>query len=246
MILRHATVKAVAFLLAAPAPGIGAPGEKILVRTPADPTGYSDQARSHLAGGDYSRAIAVCRAGLKADSTSTELLNLLATALAEEGRYALAIEALEKVARLAPGSVLTYLNLGGIHTKLGQYDAAEKNLSRASALAPSQPEIRRRLAEVYLGTDRYDQAAEQIEHALRLFPDDATLFYFLGRSLEGDGRERAALDAFESASRLDISFSEAFYRTALLARKLEQEEVSQKAMKRYRHLGQVGAGSPRW
>ena len=244
MILRHATVRAAAFLLAASAPGFEARGETPLFRTPTDPTGYADQARSHLASGDFSRAAAVCRAGLEADSTSTELLNLLATAYAEEGRYAPAIEALEKVARLAPGSVLTYLNLGGIHTKLGQYEAAERNLSRAAALAPSQPEIRRRLAEVYLGTDRYDEAARQIEHALRMFPDDATLYYFLGRSLEGDGKHGAALDAFERASRLDIGFSEAFYRTALLARKLEREELSEKAMKRYRHLGQIGAGSP--
>lgn len=246
MILRHATVKAAAFLLATSIPGFGEPGDRSRFRTPADPTtaGYADQARSHLANGDFSRTIAVCRAGLKTDSTSTELLNLLATAYAEEGRYAPAIEALEKVARLSPGSVLTYLNLGGIHTKLGQYEAAERNLSRASALAPSQPEIRRRLAEVYLGTDRYGEATEQIEHALRMFPDDATLYYFLGRSLEGDGRDRAALDAFERASRLDIGFSEALYRTALLARKLEREELSKKAMNQYRHLGQIGAGSP--
>ena len=238
--LNHVATAAV-LLWAGSGAGFADPGETPPIRSSKE---YAEQARSHLTNGDFSRAIDVCRTGLEADSTSKVLLNLLAAAYAGEGRYAPAIQALERVVQLAPGSVLTYLNLGGIHTKLGQYDAAERYLSRASVLAPSQPEIRRRLAEVYLGTNRYREAAEQIEHALRLFPDDATLYYFLGRSLEGGGRDRAALEAFENASRLDIGFTEAVYRTALLARKLGEEELSRSAMVRYRHLGQVGAGSP--
>ena len=208
--LNHVAMAAV-LLWAGSGAGFADPGETPPIRSSRE---YAEQARSHLTNGDFSRAIDVCRTGLEADSTSKILLNLLATAYAEEGRYAPAIQALERVVQLAPGSVLTYLNLGGIHTKLGQYDAAERHLARASVLAPSQPEIRRRLAEVYLGTNRYGEAAEQIEHALRLFPHDATLYYFLGRSLEGGGRDRAALEAFENASRLDIGFTEAIYRTA--------------------------------
>ena len=166
--LNHVAVAAV-LLWAGSGSGFADPGETSPIR-PSSSKEYAEQARSHLTNGDFSRAIDVCRTGLEADSTSKVLLNLLAAAYAGEGRYAPAIQALERVVQLAPGSVLTYLNLGGIHTKLGQYDAAERYLSRASVLAPSQPEIRRRLAEVYLGTNRYGEAAEQIEHALRLFP----------------------------------------------------------------------------
>lgn len=201
-------------------------------------------ARAHLQEGQFTQTIDVCQAGLAVDSTSAELLNLLATAYAEDGRYALAIEALERIVDLGSSSVLTYVNLGGINTKLGNYPEAEKYLLHAAALAPAHPEMRRRLAEVYLATNRYTEAAGQLEHALRLFPRDATLYYYLGRALEGAGDERAALEAYQEAMELDIGFTRLCYRAAAVARKLKEASIAQEAMRRYQHLQQIGGGDP--
>jgi tetratricopeptide (TPR) repeat protein len=202
------------------------------------------QARAHLQLGQYAEAIAVCQAELEADSTLAEFLNLMATAYAEDGRYAPAIEALERIVELGSGSVLTYVNLGGINTKLGNFDAAEKHLLHAAALAPSHPEMRRRLAEVYLATNRFGEATQQLEHALQLYPEDATLYYYLGRSLEGAGEETKALDAYEEAMALDIGFAPVCYRAASIARRIGEPDKAAVAMACYQHLQQVGGGDP--
>ena len=97
----------------------------------------AELARGHLQLGHYAEAIVVCQSGLEDDPTSAEFLNLMAIAYAEDGRYAPAIEALERIVKLGSSSVLTYVNLGGINTKLGNFDEAEKHLLHAAALAPS-------------------------------------------------------------------------------------------------------------
>lgn len=204
---------------------------------------HINQARALLDRGLYMKAVELCEAGLALDSTSVELHNLKATAYTAEGRYALAIESLNQITRLQPDAALAYLNLGGIHTKLGQYAEAEKFLLQAHVLAPEESEIHRRLGEVFLGTDRFVLAAEEFEHALELF-EDATFYYFLGRAREGTGENEAALAAFERAIELDIGFSEACYRAALFARKLRKTDLARSAMSRYQHLQRIGGGDP--
>ena len=104
-----------------------------------------DKAQKLLAEGMFRKAVTVCQDGLVADSTSVLLLNTMATAYASEGRYALAIEALDQIRILEPTRALTYLNLWGIFTKLGQYEQAEPPPQQALQIAPNQPEIHRRL-----------------------------------------------------------------------------------------------------
>ena len=202
------------------------------------------QVRELLKGNHFTPAIEICEKGLALDSTSVELLNLAATAYAGAGRYALAIEALERIVHLEPDFSLAYVNLGGVYTKLGDYAQAEKYLLRSLEISPDQSCVHRRLSEVYLGTDRFADAAAQIEKALEIFPEDATHYYYLGRALEGGGFQEEALAAFEKASQFDIGFSEAYYRTALLARKLRKKELATDAMKRYQHLQPIGDGDP--
>lgn len=204
----------------------------------------AELARGHLQLGQYAEAIAVCQSALEDDPGSAEFLNLMAIAYAEDGRYALAIESLERIVELGSSSVLTYVNLGGINTKLGRFDAAEKHLLHAVALAPSHPETRRRLAEVYLATNRFDEATQQLERALRLFPEDATLHYYLGRSFEGAGKDARALDTYEEAMALDIGFARLCYRAASVARRVGERERAAAAMARYQHLQEVGGGDP--
>jgi tetratricopeptide (TPR) repeat protein len=168
----------------------------------------------------------------------------MATAYAEEGRYALAIEALNHIVRLRPKSALAHLNLGGIYTKLGQYEASEKFLIEAQTLAPRQPEVHRRLGEVYLGTNRFDLAAKQFEKTIQFLPSSPTLFYYLGRAREGSGQNEAALVALAEATRLDSGFVDAYYRIGLLARKLKRGDLARSSLNRFQYLQRIGNGDP--
>jgi tetratricopeptide (TPR) repeat protein len=202
------------------------------------------RAQTELASGRYLQAISTCQQGLNADSTSVDLLNIMATAYASEGRYALAINALERIVGLQPESALPYLNLGGIYTKLGQYDQAEVFLHRALKRAPNQPEIHRRLGEVYLGTERFTQAVDHFSTALQLFPNSATLHYYLGRAYEGAGQDQNALVAFTQSTAIDSGFSECFYRIAQLARRVQQQDLARRSLLKFQTLQRIGDGDP--
>lgn len=226
------------------------PGEKQENNPPKTPLAQRDStdhlktALAHLNAKRFIEAIHACEAGLAKDSSSVDLYNIMATAYAEEGRYALAIEALHHIVRLQPTSALAHLNLGGIYTKLGQYEASEQSLLKAQTLLPGQPEVHRRLGEVYLGTNRFELACEQFEETIRLLPDAPTLYYYLGRARAGNGQNEAALQAFSQATRLDSGFADAYYRMGFLARKLQRGELAHSSLNRFKYLQSIGNGDP--
>lgn len=205
---------------------------------------FLKRAQQLLAEGKFQEAVIVCQDGLKIDSTSVYLLNIMATSYASEGRYALAIGSLEQILSLEPQRALTYLNLGGIYTKLGQYEQAEPLLHQALEYAPNQPEIHRRLGEVFLGTDRFQEAAHHFSAALDLFPHASTLHYYLGRAQEGMEDDISALESFTRATQLDSGFTECFYRMAQLARRAGQNDLARSSMLRFKKLQQIGNGDP--
>ena len=207
-------------------------------------TNYVSQATAHYQAGRFDTVLALCRAGLELDSTAVALYNFQAAVYSAQGRYALAIEALEKAVHFHPDYATGYVNLGGIYTTLGRYTEAEENLRQALALEPDHSAVHRRLGEIYLGTSRYGDAIRQLEQALYVYPQDATLYFFLSQALEGDGQEEAALEAMATSTRLDIGFTEAYYRVAGLARKLGRYSQAQSALKRFQHLQQIGDGDP--
>ncbi len=209
-----------------------------------DSTDYLKTALTHLHAKQFAETIRACQAGLAVDSSSVDLYNTMATAYAEEGRYALAIEALNHIVRLRPTSALAHLNLGGIYTKLGQYEASEKSLLQAQTLAPRQPEVHRRLGEVYLGTNRFELACEQFEQTIQLLPSAPTLYYYLGRAREGSDQTEAALAAFAEATRLDSGFADAYYRMGILARKLQHNDLARSSISRFKYLQSIGNGDP--
>ena len=211
---------------------------------PAPATPHLERARVLYRAARFEEAAAAARQGLALDSTAAELHNMLASTYTAQGRYALAIEAIEQALHQRPDYPLALVNLGGIYTKLGQYDKAEQYLLRASDQAPGQSSVHRRLGELYLGTSRYGEAADQLKQALQIYPDDATLFFFLGQAWEGAGQFQEGLEAFARAGRLDISFAEAHYRTAALARRLGQGDRASAALARFQHLQNIGGGDP--
>lgn len=189
-------------------------------------------------------AIAACRAGLERDSTAVALYNLLATAYVGQGRYALAIEALQQALRFDASYAIAHVNLGGIYTKLGQYARAEESLLRAFEIEPDHSAACRRLGEVYLGTNRFAVAAQYLGRALKLLPASATLHFYLGQALEGSGDLQLALAHYDSSTRLDIGFAKAHYRVASVGARLGHTARADSAMQRFQYLQQIGNGDP--
>jgi tetratricopeptide (TPR) repeat protein len=215
---------------------------KPVTAQPTAPVDHAAQAKAHLRAGQLTEAEAACLAGIEANPQALDLYNLLATVHASGGRYALAIEALDKALVQDPDFALGHLNLGGIYTKLGKFDQAETHLQEALRLRPDESSLRRRLGELYLQTQRFDQAAANLHLALELLPQDATLYFYLGQALEGQNQMPASLAAFQQSTHLDIGFSDAYYRLAGVARKNKEPELARAALQHYQHLQSIGGG----
>ena len=197
--------------------------------------------QAHLRAERFQEAVDAASTGLKMDSTSAELNNMLATAEASQGRYQAAVDALKRALRHHPNFALAHLNLGGIFTKLGQFDKVEVSLKKALQLEPNWSSVHRRLTELYLGRDRPEEAKDAILQAIQIFQEEATHLFYLGRSLEATGEIEAALAAFQEAVNLDIGFGEALYRLSLLARRLNRHTLADSALARFGRLQQIGS-----
>ena len=205
---------------------------------------HLEEARAHFQATRFDEAAAIAREGLALDSTAVDLHNILASTYAAQGRYALAIEGLERAVALEPDYAMGFVNLGGVYTKLGQYEQAATHLQRAVQIDSDNSPVRRRLGELYLATARYPDATRELLEALRLFPNDATLYYYLGQSLAGEGRGADAIEAYQRATLLDHGFADAYYRLGLLARKEGRNDIAGPALERFNHLRQIGGGDP--
>ena len=231
------------YLLAACAPD-PAPAPPPAPATPPSTVEHLEEARAHFQATRFDEAAAIAREGLALDSTAGDLHNILASTYAAQGRYALAIEGLERAVALEPDYAMGFVNLGGVYTKLGQYEQAATHLQRAVQIDSDNSPVRRRLGELYLATARYPDATRELLEALRLFPNDATLYYYLGQSLDGEGRGADAIEAYQRATLLDHGFADAYYRLGLLARKEGRNDIAGPALERFNHLRQIGGGDP--
>ena len=212
--------------------------------TPPSTSEHLEQSRAHFQATHFDQAAAIAREGLALDSTAVGLHNILASTYAAQGRYALAIESLEKAVALEPDYTTGFVNLGGVYTTLGQYDQAAIHLQRALKIDSDNSPVRRRLGELYLATTRYPDATRELLEALRLFPNDATLYYYLGQSLAGEGRSADAIEAYQRATLLDLGFADAYYRLGLLARKEGRSDIAGPALERFNYLRGIGGGDP--
>lgn len=224
-----------------------APEEEAALDAPIEPSIVEQslqEARQHVRAGRPREAAAACERGLAADSTHAQLANLLATVEAGRGRYAPAIAALERALRHHPDMALLHLNLGAMHYKLGDFGTAEEYLLQSAQLQPGQSSVQRRLAELYLASDRPAAAIRHARRALELFPDDGTLTYYLGRAYEESGDLDGARSQYREAVRLDIGFTEAWYRLAVLERRGGDRDEADRALWRFRRLQGIGNGDP--
>lgn len=191
---------------------------------------------AHMRAGRLDSVIIVCQIALRQDSTRIVLYNLMASAYATKKRYTLATEALKTAVRLAPEFVAGWVNLGGIHTRLGQFEQALSYLRRAAILDSNDAAARRRLGELYLHTDQPRLATGEIRAAMALLPDDATLSFHLGSALQDMGQSRSALLCYLRAGALDPGYTEAHDRAATLARRLQRPAVADSCRALHSHL----------
>jgi superkiller protein 3 len=100
--------------------------------------------------------------------------NARGTALIKEGKFAEAVDELQKAAEASPKSAVIQSNLAYAYDRQGRVEDAVAAYRKALELDPGNVIVRNNLANLYSKQGRYDDAAKELEDVVQHDPDNAT------------------------------------------------------------------------
>lgn len=128
--------------------------------------------------------------------------NSLGTALAEEGRFKEAAERCAEAARLKPGFIRAWDNLGRAYIRLKRFDDAIAAFDSGLAAAPDDSSLHANKGLALAGAGRLTDAVQSYRRSTELRPGAASVHYNFGVALLRLGENARALEEFETAGRL--------------------------------------------
>ena len=132
--------------------------------------------------GEIEKAIEFYQKVLTADPGQLELATHVATLLAREDDYPMAIDVLKDAIKANPKQPEPYLQLAVIYSRgLKKMDQALKYAEQALALDPQNIEVYQRLYEIEAAMGRPEKALAALDRALRVQSKDPTFWVQLGK-----------------------------------------------------------------
>ena len=132
--------------------------------------------------------------------------------LKEQGRYAEALEQLQKAREEAPSYAPTYDVAAGVWEAVGDLPAAVLCYQDALKLLPGDASLCDRLGKAFWKLGRREEALERYGQAVRLEPSFAEAHYHLGLALLDLGQKDAAAEHLSAAVRLGLRSSDTLAR----------------------------------
>ncbi len=183
-------------------------------------------AYTHLAARQYQAAMTRFRAVLVHDVRYAPALQGLVDAELGLGRMPEAIDALERLAAVSPGSEAARTRLEVLRLKemqsfidgaraarqAGRFDEARALLERAQNRAPTSAAILAELSAVEMDRRSFETAEVYARRAIEVDASDASGHAALGAVLEARGQYRDALPAFTRAAAIDPRWNDAVAR----------------------------------
>lgn len=121
----------------------------------------------------------------------------------EKGDPVKALELLNKVISMDPGSLKAYLSRADAYMSLGENEKAFDDFNTAIQLNPDDPDIYLKRGEVYSDFKQYEMAFEDYNHAIRLKPNYANAYFERGKIYLIIGVYNKAFEDFTTALSTD-------------------------------------------
>lgn len=118
--------------------------------------------------GLYDRAEAICEALVRTHPDYMAALHTLGLILADQHRFAEALDCLVRAAMLNPQNWTTLTALSGVYLRLGANKMAARTIAQATALKPDDPNVLVALADIYRKDREYELARDTYRRALML------------------------------------------------------------------------------
>ncbi len=158
---------------------------------------------------DWTRAEALARTVLQAESRHFGALSLLGIIAAQSNRPADAAELLGRAAAARPSDASAQNNFGIALKNLGRFEEALQCYARALRLEPTFAEGWYNRGVVLEAIGRPEEALQSYERAVRIAPGYADAFNNRGRTLHALRRLEEALASYDQAIRHKPAFAEA-------------------------------------
>jgi protein O-GlcNAc transferase len=152
--------------------------------------------------GNLARAEQLFRQILRLDPFNANVLNGLAAALVQQGKFDEAASNLRAALRAQPDNAETHNNLGSVLTRLGRNVDAIDYLRQALRLKPDYAQAHYNLGLVLKSLGQRDPAMAAFHESLRIQPDLAPAMHDLGNLLAENGSLTEAESQYRQALRL--------------------------------------------
>ncbi len=167
------------------------------------------KALEHFRAGRHGECERLCREAAGRDAQNAEALHLLGAALDAQGRYAEALEPLQRTLGLAPGRADFLVTLGNVCGHLGADEDAATLYGQALALDPESSGIVLNLGQALRRLEHYEDSVSCLREALQRHPGDAGLHAALAATLGEMENFDAAHEHYQQALELDPGNGEA-------------------------------------
>lgn len=142
------------------------------------------EALEHFRAGRHGECESLCREVPSGDTVqNAEALHLLGTALDAQGRYAEALEPLQRALGLAPERADFLVTLGNVCCHLGADEDAVTLYRQALALDPDTTGIPKNLGQALRRLEQFEESVAVLREALERHPEDAGLHAALAATL---------------------------------------------------------------
>ena len=167
-----------------------------------------EEARSHQKAGRFAEAEALYGKILDARPDTPEILSKLGAALAAQGKFDAARQALERTIELDPVFAEAHSNLGGVLQIQGSLEAAVQSFHRALDIDPGLAAAHVNLGNILMRQGESEAAAAAYRKTLDIDPDFAQAHNGLGATMLAQGQLDEAETAFRRALELDPDHAE--------------------------------------
>ena len=158
--------------------------------------------KSHLAQGEWQQVIDICQQEINSANNLTTLQKIdcytcMARAYTQQGEFALAVDAYQKILQISSNQAEIYAELGLLHSKQKNPRQAAWHYREALKLQPKWPELQYNLGVILHQLGNWQEAIATYNQALTIKPDYPAAYFNLGVIYDQKGELEAAIAAYQ-------------------------------------------------
>ncbi|MEO6131797.1 MAG: tetratricopeptide repeat protein [Saprospiraceae bacterium] len=193
---------------------------------------YLHRAQIYYDNQAYDQAITDLVRVMRIDSVNLKAHHLLADVYMDHLQSSIALQTMERAAKLYPDSIPTKLKLTEFQLILKQYGAAMNTLADIMKIHPGDPEALFMLGMVYRDQGKTEQAIGAFQSAVERDPDNADAWVILGDLMDRT-HNPLAIQYFDNAIRVAPKNVAAWHAKAYF---LQNNNRIPEALEIYRHI----------